>query len=238
MPHRNDWGIPGPRPAAGGGRWLDVGPGRIGRWLTGFGERHGGVSEVDVDSEVVRFHAADGALAECHVPFPPLPPGADADPAGAVASHAAADRRVGVILVRLGGYAIGVFEGERLLVSKVGSRPVHGRNAAGGWSQHRFARRRDKQVAEALSAAAATAVRILEPQLNRLDATVFGGDRRAVDGLRDDARLAPLFALAVDRFLAVPDPKLAVLKRAPAQFSAVRIRLVEPPASPASPAEG
>jgi hypothetical protein len=224
-----------PGPAAGGGRWLDVGPGRIGRWLTGFEERHGGVSEVGIDSQVVRFHAADGALAECHVPFPPLPPGADADPVGAVASHAAADRRVGVILVRLGGYAIGVFEGDRLLVSKVGSRPVHGRNAAGGWSQHRFARRRDKQIAEALSAAAATAARVLEPQMNRLDATVFGGDRRAVDGLRDDARLAPLFALAVDRFLTVPDPKLAVLKRAPAQFRAVRIRLVEPPASPASP---
>ena len=44
--------------------------------------------------------------------------------------------------------------------AKVGSRLVHGRSAAGGWSQHRFARRREKQANEALSAAADAAVLI------------------------------------------------------------------------------
>ncbi|HEY7488367.1 MAG TPA: acVLRF1 family peptidyl-tRNA hydrolase [Streptosporangiaceae bacterium] len=221
--------------AAGGGRWLEVAPERLARWLAGFAERHGAPLEIDRNPEVVRYSAPDGAVAECHVPFPPLAAAADdtADDTDdhatrAVAAHAAADRLVGVILVRLGGYAVGVFEGERLLASKVGSRLVHGRSAAGGWSQHRFARRRDKQAREALGAAAATAAAVLGPYAGRLDAVVFGGDRRAADRLRADARLAPLFALAVDRFLTVPDPRLAVLRETPRRFRAVRIRLVDP----------
>ena len=74
----------------------------------------------------------------------------------AIVAHATADRTVGVLLVRLGGYAVGVFTGSppRLVDSKTGSRLVHGRSAAGGWSQHRFARRRENQVATALRAAA------------------------------------------------------------------------------------
>ena len=67
--------------------------------------------------------------------------------AEAVAAHARKPRTVGVLLVRLGGYAAGVFTGYPpvLGAAKVGSRLVHGRSAAGGWSQHRFARRREKQ---------------------------------------------------------------------------------------------
>ena len=40
----------------------------------------------------------------------------------------AEDHVVGALLVRLGGYAVGVFEGERLVASKVGSRFVKGRH--------------------------------------------------------------------------------------------------------------
>jgi hypothetical protein len=80
----------------------------------------------------------------------------------AIAAHALRPRAVGVLLVRLGGYAAGVFTGSppRLAASKTGSRPVHGRSAAGGWSQHRFARRREKQASEALAAAADAAVTV------------------------------------------------------------------------------
>ena len=37
----------------------------------------------------------------------------------------------------------------------------------------------------------------------------------------------PYFDLAVDRFLTVPDPRLAVLRAAPRAFSAVRVRLTD-----------
>jgi hypothetical protein len=152
--------------------------------------------------------------------------------AEALAAHARRPRTVGVLLVRLGGYAAGVFTGypPALVDAKVGSRLVHGRSAAGGWSQHRFARRREKQANEALDAAADAAVLIFRrsaPSAAGLDAVVLGGDRRAVAELRDDPRLAPYFQLAAERFLTVPDPKRAVLLETPRLFTAVRIRLTE-----------
>jgi hypothetical protein len=134
-----------------------------------------------------------------------------------------------VLLVRLGGYAAGVFSGAppRLVASKVGSRLVHGRSAAGGTSQHRFARRREKQAREALEAAADCAVGVFGPVGDALDALVLGGDKRAMAALRDDVRLRPYFDIAVDRFLTVPDPRLAVLQGTPRLFRAVRVRLTD-----------
>ena len=154
--------------------------------------------------------------------------------AGLIAAHAAADRTVGVLLVRLGGYAAGVFTGTppRLAASKVGSRLVHGRSAAGGQSQQRFARRREKQAAEALGAAADTAAAVFARYGKPLDALVLGGDRRAMSGLRDDPRLRGYFSLAVERFLTMPDPRLAVLRETPRKFRAIRVQLTEP--APAS----
>ncbi|GAA3824114.1 acVLRF1 family peptidyl-tRNA hydrolase [Sphaerisporangium flaviroseum] len=242
---------------------MPVAPERLEGWLRGFAERHG-AAEAVLDADVVRLRAEDGAVAECHVPFPPLtvleavsgteaeavsggkpdavsgagsgavsevePSSASGDLLRALVVHAGKDRRVGVFLVRLGGHAAGIFEGGRLVSSKVGSRLVHGRSAAGGWSQHRFARRREKQAGEASRAAADVAVRVLVPQAGTLDAVVFGGDRRAIDALREDRRLSALFALESGPFLDVPDPRLAVLQETPKQFRAVRIRVVDPEA--------
>jgi hypothetical protein len=207
-------------------RWLEVAPDRIEGWLDTFAGRHGATS-TEVTPQVVTVRAADGSIAECHPPFPPGSAGTGAE----LAAHATADRTVGVLLVRLGGYAAGVFTGPRpqLAASKVGSRLVHGRSAAGGQSQQRFARRREKQAREALEAAADTAAAVFGQFGGKLDALVPGGDRRSVAGLADDPRLRPYFAVAVDRFLTVPDPRLAVLQGTPRQFRAIRIRLTEPP---------
>ncbi|GHH71326.1 hypothetical protein GCM10017673_24660 [Streptosporangium violaceochromogenes] len=202
-----------------------MGPARLGRWLDGFAERHGPPA-VTATGEAVTLEGADGAVAECRVPFPPLS-SSGGGPLARLIAHARRERRVGVLLVRLGGHAAGVFQGEELLVSKVGSRPVHGRSAAGGWSQRRFARRREGQVARAHDAAAEVALRVLGPHLTSLEAVVLGGDRRAVDALRSDRGLAPVFALEAEPFLAVPDPRLAVLAGTPAQFRAVRIRVTD-----------
>jgi len=215
-------------------RWLDVGPDRIASWLDGFASRHGGVT-TDAGPEVVIVRAADAAVAECHPPFPPLKRGT-AGTGPELAAHASADRTVGVLLVRLGGYAAGVFAGPdaRLVASKVGSRLVHGRSAAGGQSQQRFARRREKQASEALAAAADTAVAVFGGfgvtgrDSGGLDAVVLGGDKRAIAALREDVRLRPYFSIAVDRFLTVPDPRLAVLRGTPRAFRAIRILLTEP----------
>ncbi|MCU1595230.1 MAG: hypothetical protein JWO12_2622 [Frankiales bacterium] len=160
--------------------------------------------------------AADGATAELEVPFPPL--------VGDLVEHVLRPRTVGVLLVRLGGYAAGVFVDGTLVSSKVGSRQVHGRNAAGGWSQQRFARRREGQVSVALQATAEVAVRILLAQ--PLDALVLGGERGAVDSVLEDRRLAPLLPLVTGRLLDVPDPKHTVLVKAP--YLDVWIKVVDP----------
>jgi hypothetical protein len=215
-------------------RWVDVSPERFRAWVESFAARHG-QTVADAGPAAVVLRAADGAVAECHPPFPPLrlPAETPADPAelaSLVTAHAAADRIVGVLLVRLGGYAAGVFSGSppRLVSSKTGSRLVHGRSAAGGWSQQRFARRREKQAAGALGAAADTAVAVLGPYGKRLDAVVLGGDRRAMATVRADPRLRPVLDHVVDRFLTVPDPRLAVLRETPRLFRAVRIQLSGP----------
>lgn len=219
-------------------RWVAVPPGRFVRWVESFTGRHGHVTSAS-SPDLLVLRAEDGAAAHCYPPFPPVPQPAGV-PAGAaagvpgqaalIAAHASAGRRVGVLLVRLGGYAAGVFEGDppALVASKTGSRPVHGRTAAGGWSQHRFARRRENQAAAALRAAADTAAAVLGPYAAGLDAVVLGGDRRAIAGLRDDPRLRPLLEQAEERFLTVPDPRLVVLKDTPRMFRAVRIRLSGP----------
>jgi Actinobacteria/chloroflexi VLRF1 release factor len=214
---------PPAHPAAGGGRWVSVAPERLEGWLAGFAARHGEV-RWSADERRVSVSAADGSVAECVVPFPPLLVRMDA-PFGGLVGHAGAERTVGVLLVRLGGFAVGVFTGARLDASKCGSRPVHGRSAAGGTSQHRFARRREGQAHVALDATADTAARILLPALPDLDAMVAGGDRRAVDAVLSDPRLAPLLPLRTAQLLDVPTPNRRVLEGCAALFRAVRIRV-------------
>jgi VLRF1 release factor-like protein len=207
------------RPAAGGGRWVEVPPERLEKWLAGFTDRHG-LAGVRPHDYGLRADTDDGTVAEFHVPFPPLA-GTDLP---ALVTHAKLDRRIGVLLVRLNGFAVGIFAGTGLVESKVDSRLVHGRAAAGGWSQKRFARRREGQARAAHDAAAAVARRILGGA--ELDAIVTGGDRRAVDAVLDG--LPEVRSLVVEPFLTTPDPKRTVLEATPAQFRATRIRIIDP----------
>ncbi|AVT32128.1 hypothetical protein C6361_24675 [Plantactinospora sp. BC1] len=212
------------RPAAGGGRWVDVAPARLARWLDGFAERHGGPPEVAAGPDGPRLTAPDGTLAVLHPP--PGVPGTDDLPAFLAA--VAAPRRLGLLLARKGAVAVGVADGDRLVVSKVDSRYVQGRTAAGGWSQQRFARRRDNQAKAAAADGADLAVRLLLPEAGRLVAVVTGGDRRAVETILADRRLAPVAALRAERLLDVPEPRHTVLVDAISAARAVRVLLRDP----------
>ncbi len=151
-------------------------------------------------------------------PFAPVPAGTS------LVEHVARERLVGVLLVRLGGHAAGVFRGARLLDSKVDRRLVHARHRAGGSSANRFRRRRENEERDALAQAAGTAARVLVPRAGQLEALVTGGDRRALARVLADPRLAPLRALVAERVLDVPDPRQTVLEATPEQFLAVRLR--------------
>ncbi|MEV1286299.1 acVLRF1 family peptidyl-tRNA hydrolase [Micromonospora sp. NPDC049679] len=216
------------RPAAGGGRWVDVDPARLPRWIEGFTARHGAPQAV-AEPYGLLLAAPDGASAELYRP-PGAPdtsqlPGFDL--AGFLTA-AAAPRRLGLLLARKSAMAVGVADGDRLVVSKVDSRYVQARTAAGGWSQQRFARRRDNQAKAAAGDAADLAVRLLLPEVGVLAALVCGGDRRTVDTILEDRRLAPLAALRAERLLDVPEPRHAVLVEAVGAARAVRVLVRDP----------
>src|SRR5690349_9374735 len=117
--------------------------------------------------------------------------------------------------------------GVALVEHKIGQRYVQGRTKAGGQSQQRFARRRDNQARQAYEAAAEHAARVLREA--RVEALVCGGDRVAVEAVLDDPRLRPLEALRHEPWLAVPDPRRAVLEQAVLDGSSVRIDVSDPP---------
>jgi peptide subunit release factor 1 (eRF1) len=192
-------------------------PERLARWLARWAEAHGGVVRTETGERVV-FTASDGAVADCEPPFPPV--------TGDLLEHVARERTVGVLLVRLGGHAAGVFRGRALVDSKVDSRLVHGRHRAGGSSANRFPRRRAGQARVALQAAAGVAVRVLavSAAAGELDAVVLGGDRRALAEVLEDSRLEAVRALAVERVLEVGDPRRKVLEATPDQFLATIVR--------------
>ena len=125
----------------------------------------------------------------------------------------AADHLVAVFLVRLGGYAIGVFEGERLVASKVGSRFVKNRHKKGGSSSNRFRRRREEQAKALVEEAAEVAATVLAPWRERAEFTALGGDQRAVEAaLATRADLTWLRERAIPRFLDVPEPRHRTLE--------------------------
>jgi hypothetical protein len=213
----------GVRPAAGGGRWVDVDPGRLARWVENFTVRHGEPTVTAVPTGLL-LTAPDGASAEL---LPPPGAPATTDVAGFVRA-AGAPRRLGLLLARKGAVAVGVADGTELVVSKVDTHYVQGRTAAGGWSQQRFARRRDNQARAAAADGAGIVGRLLLPEVRTLAAVVAGGDRQAVDAILADRALAPVAALRAERLLDVPEPRHAVLVAAIAQARAVLVLVRDP----------
>jgi len=133
--------------------------------------------------------------------------------------------RLALLLVRRGGYAVGVAESGRLTAHKVGTRYVQSRTAAGGWSQQRFARRRTNQADELVGAAAEHAVRLLTRI--RAQGLVLGGDRALAAVLLEDPRLVGIRDLPRRELYDLPDPRLSVLEEAVARGRAVRVTIEE-----------
>lgn len=208
-------------------RMISIDRHRLPRWLENFGVRHGGptarVQDDDGQDDAVLFHAPDGAEALVRVPFGPLATGVD--PTASLIDHVDTDRLVGAILVRRGGFAVGVFDGESLISSKTGSGYVQGRTKAGGWSQQRYARRRSNQAQQLYDKASGVVASILLPVLDDLVAVVGGGDRAGVIAALEPAELTPIRHLLLPKVYPTDDPRRRVLEAFPSQFLAVDIEL-------------
>lgn len=215
-----------------GDRVITIVRDRLRPWLDGFARRHGDFAATS-EGGALALTAPDGATARL---LPPVgatrddPAGTAADPVAAFVENCLTDRRIGVLLVRRGGHAVGVFEGTTLVSSKVGSHYVQGRTKAGGWSQQRYARRRANQAKRAFDDAADEAARVLLPEVATLRAMVCGGDAPAVRTVLADHRLAPLravFEASGEIVLPVVDPRLRVLTGFATTMLSITIELNE-----------
>lgn len=115
---------------------------------------------------------------------PPFPVGARSITAGAdtapLAELLGRELHVGVVLLRLGRYAVGVLRGDRLLASKSDSRYVKSRHRAGGSSQRRFERSRQRLVRELFDKACQVTGEVFAPFDDRIDYLLLGGERHTL----------------------------------------------------------
>jgi Actinobacteria/chloroflexi VLRF1 release factor len=120
---------------------------------------------------------------------------------------------LGLVLLRRGGFSVGVFDSDVLVASKTGTRFVKNRHRKGGQSQSRYDRMREKHLAELYDKTCETARSVLMPHLARIDAVFLGGDRRAAMEFRDGCVwLQQLGERLQARFLTTPEPRRATLQ--------------------------
>jgi hypothetical protein len=216
----------GPGESGAGARSVEVPLRRLSAWLDGFARRHGDSTSQE-SGPGWRLTAQDGATALVHRPAWVAHVAAPASPA----ELATLQPRFGVVLIRRAGYAIALVRGRDILDRKVGSRHIHGRTAAGGWSQQRYARRRANQADEIVEAAAGAADRIIggaisgpgpAPQL-----LVTGGDRPLVAAVLDhvEPRVA---GLPLAAHVGVGTPDAAVLATVVDRALAVQVDITDP----------
>lgn len=128
-------------------------------------------------------------------------------------------RRIGVLLLRLGGFAVGVYQGERLVDSKVGSRFVKGRHGKGGSSQGRFARRREEQARALYRKTCEVLAGRLQDEEARLDHVLVGGDRMTLRAFEKECPyLRRLDPIRMRRRLHVREPSRVALDTLPRQL--------------------
>lgn len=221
-------------------RTVLVPPDRLAGWVRRFGERNGRFqAERPAGTPgVVVLRAANGCTAAIAAPL--ALPGQDEVPSETVhcepesamedlIRQASLPRTVGLLLIRRGGYGVGLARAGALIASKNGTRYVQSRTAAGGWSQQRFARRRANQ-ADALVETAAERAAALFAQ-DPPDCLQPGGDAKLFSECLAHAKLASYRDLPRLPLLPVPDPRQDVLRQAAADTRSLRISLTGIPDS-------
>lgn len=112
--------------------------------------------------------------------------------------------KLGIILMRLGEYAVGIFEGNKQIVSKCGKRLVRGKHKKGGYSQARFARIREVQINQFFKEVYNVLREKLGPYLENLDYIIYGGPKITIKKFQKiDHFLRKISEKTLDRILDV-----------------------------------
>jgi hypothetical protein len=159
--------------------------------------------------------------------LPPFPvrekvilPGCDTGP---LRHLLASEYEIGLVLVHLGSYAVGLCRGDRLVSSKVGTGLVHGRTKKGGSSSQRFQRRRENQGNEFLDRVCRRTVEHIGPRVKSLDYIIYGGPRQTVLKLK---KRCPLLMNLEDKelpLMEVPEVRRKVMEAAVERTWASRV---------------
>ena len=198
---------------------VSVPPGRIDKWLDGFWVRHG-KGPVTASGGDVTAAGTDGASARMRLLWPGVVLGDD--PLADLVGAARTPRRLGLLAVRADGHAVGLWDCTSVTESKRRGHYVQSRTAAGGWSQQRFARRRENQAKAAYEKAAGDVAALIEPAAARLDGLVAAGNPGAIKAVLADSPCRRTAALAAK----VPLPHLELRDTSRDALSDLALRLL------------
>ena len=123
---------------------------------------------------------------------------------------------IGVVMLRLGRYAVGVLRGETLLATKTDTRYVKRRHRAGGQSQRRFERSRERLIRELYDKGCEVTRTVFGPHLAVMDYLFLGGEKGSLDGFVKRCRLVrELRPKTLSRRLPVDRPNQKALEQLP-----------------------
>lgn len=123
------------------------------------------------------------------------------------------DYLIGIVLLRLGRYAVAVLKGQRLVATKTAGRYMKNRHRAGGQSQRRFERSRDRLIRELYDKTCETTRTTFASYEKDIDHILLGGEASTLSGLTDRCRfLQNLSDKTLTRRLAIERPDQKTLK--------------------------
>ena len=165
------------------------------------------------DTGMALFIGEGRALAIC----PPFPLVDDITRSGFVSSPLIRlleqNYLVGVVLLRLGRYAVGVLRGNNLVATKTAGRYMKNRHRAGGQSQRRFERSRERLIRELYDKTCGTTKTIFAPYEKDIDHILLGGEASTLSGFTDRCRyISDMSQKILDRRLAIERPDQKTLE--------------------------
>lgn len=165
------------------------------------------------DTGLSLFIGEGKAIAIC----PPFPFVDDVSRSGLVSSPLLrlleAEYVIGVVLLRLGRYAVGVVRGDNLVASKTAGRYMKNRHRAGGQSQRRFERSRERLIRELYDKTCETTQAVFVPYEGKLDYLLLGGEDTTLSGFSERCGLMQhLKDKTLARRLAIERPDQKTLK--------------------------
>ncbi len=135
---------------------------------------------------------------------------------------------IGVVLLRLGRYAIGVLRGRTLVATKTDSRYMKNRHRAGGQSQRRFERSRERLIREQYDKTCELTQSVFGPHLREMSWVMLGGERGTLNGFIGRCRLMrDLEDRTLSRRLSVDRPNQRALEGISYQVWKSRVTFVE-----------